>query len=89
LVLVPSLSSLWTATYEVYVLNSLVIRLIMKFDQNNINDYNEIVHEKNKVKQREHCEDLNYLYPELHRIDRQIRWFKGSRNRGLNSDMAA
>ena len=34
-------------------------------------------------------ENLNYLYPNGHRMTNQMRWFKGSRDRGLRSDVAA
>ena len=34
-------------------------------------------------------ENLNYLYPNGHRMTPQSRWFKGSRDRGLRSDIAA
>ena len=34
-------------------------------------------------------EKLNYLYPNGHRITNQMKWFKGSRDRGLKSDIAA
>ncbi len=34
-------------------------------------------------------ENLNYLYPYGHRTTNQMRWFKGSRDRGLKSDIAA
>ena len=31
----------------------------------------------------------NYLYPNGHRKTLQMRWFKGSRDRSLRSDIAA
>ena len=34
-------------------------------------------------------EKLNYLYPNGHRITHQMRWFKGSRDRGFKSNLAA
>ena len=34
-------------------------------------------------------ENLNYLYPNGHRMTHQTRWFKGSRDRGLKPDIAA
>ena len=34
-------------------------------------------------------EKLNYMYPNGHRMTHQMRWFKGSRDRGLKSDIAA
>tara|TARA_B100000700_G_scaffold310804_1_gene391812 strand:- start:324 stop:506 length:183 start_codon:yes stop_codon:yes gene_type:complete len=33
--------------------------------------------------------NLNYLYPNGHRTTPQMKWFKGSRDRGLKSDLAA
>tara|TARA_B100000945_G_C20183710_1_gene503562 strand:- start:321 stop:497 length:177 start_codon:yes stop_codon:yes gene_type:complete len=32
---------------------------------------------------------LDYLYPIGHRMPNQMRWFKGSRHRGLRSNIAA
>ena len=34
-------------------------------------------------------ENLNYLYPNGHRMTHQMRWYKGSRDRGLRPDIAA
>ena len=34
-------------------------------------------------------ENLNYLYPNGHRMTHQMRWYKGSRDRGLRTDIAA
>jgi len=34
-------------------------------------------------------ENLNYLYPNGHRMTNQMRWFKGSSDRGLRPDIAA
>tara|TARA_Y100001968_G_C19246571_1_gene662199 strand:- start:388 stop:564 length:177 start_codon:yes stop_codon:yes gene_type:complete len=36
-----------------------------------------------------HSRNINYLYPNGHRITHQMRWFKGSRDRGFRSDIAA
>tara|TARA_B100000700_G_C14830385_1_gene754208 strand:+ start:344 stop:529 length:186 start_codon:yes stop_codon:yes gene_type:complete len=33
-------------------------------------------------------ENHNYLYQYGHRMSHQIKWFKGSRNRGLKSEIA-
>ena len=49
-------------------------------------NYQEIVNRNEKFSS---TENLRYLYPNGHRISHQMRWFKGSRNRGLKSDMAA
>ena len=32
---------------------------------------------------------FNYLYPNGHRMTHQMKWFKGSRDIGLSSDIAA
>ena len=34
-------------------------------------------------------ENLKYLYPNGHRMTHQMRWYKGSRDRGLSPDIAA
>tara|TARA_Y100001968_G_C18914866_1_gene507029 strand:+ start:74 stop:274 length:201 start_codon:yes stop_codon:yes gene_type:complete len=34
-------------------------------------------------------ENQRFLYPNGHRTTHQMRWFKGSRDRGLKSDIAA
>ena len=34
-------------------------------------------------------DNLSYLYPNGHRITHQMRWLKVSRERGLESDIAA
>ena len=57
----------------------------MKCNQNN-NDSKQIVSD---VKTMPQLENLNNLYPIVNLIPRQIRWFKGSRDRGLKSDIAA
>ena len=58
----------------------------MELNQNITDDSQEIVNTNEKVIL---TENLNYLYPNGHRTTHQMRWFKGSRNRGLRSDMAA
>ena len=62
---------------------------MMKVNQNNINDSKEINNGLKSLKQSENPENLNYFYPNIHRIKHQIRWFKGSRDRGVRSDKAA
>ena len=59
----------------------------MQFNQNKTDYSQDIVNEK--VIRSETIENLNYLYPNGHRITHQMRWFKGSRNRGFTSDTAA
>ena len=61
----------------------------MKLNQNT-ND-NSMVKVNRNMKKIENLdiENLNYLYPYGHRTTNQMRWFKGSRDRGLKSDIAA
>ncbi len=61
----------------------------MQFNQDKTDHSQDIVNKNEKVITRETIENLNYLYPNGHRITHQMRWFKGSRNRGLKSDTAA
>ena len=58
----------------------------MELNQNNIDDLKERVDRNKKLSS---TENFNYLYPNGHRITHQMRWFKGSRDRGLKTDMAA
>ena len=63
----------------------------MQFNQNKTDYSQDIVNENENEKEitSETIENLNYLYPNGHRITYQMRWFKGSRNRGFTSDNAA
>ena len=85
-VLESSLCSSWTSIHELDVLNSKYLLFIMESNQNNTEDLQEIVNINEKVFS---TESLNYLYPNGHRITHQMRWFKGSRDRCLRSDIAA
>ena len=58
----------------------------MESNQNNTNNLRVLVNRNEKVFS---TENLNYLYPNGHRITHQMRWFKGSRERCLRSDIAA
>ena len=58
----------------------------MESNQKNNDKSQAIVNRNEKVIS---IENLNYLYPNGHRITHQMRWFKGSRDRGLKSDIAA
>ena len=58
----------------------------MESSQNSIDNSQEIV---NRNEKRNSTENLNYLYPNGHRMTHQMRWFKGSRDRGLKPDIAA
>ena len=61
----------------------------MELNQSNFGNSNSKVNKNLKVISRDNVEKLDYLYPNGHRITHQMRWFKGSRDRGLNSDLAA
>ena len=58
----------------------------MEKNQNSTDNLQEIV---NRNKKDISSENLNYLYPNGHRMTHQMRWYKGSRDRGLKSDVAA
>ena len=58
----------------------------MESNQNSTDNTQEIV---NKDKNVISTKSLNYLYPNGHRMTNQMIWFKGSRDRGLRSDVAA
>ena len=58
----------------------------MESNRNNTDNLQEKVNRNEKVFS---TENLNYLYPNGHRITHQMRWFKGSRDRCLRSDIAA
>tara|TARA_Y100001968_G_scaffold303477_1_gene317678 strand:+ start:205 stop:390 length:186 start_codon:yes stop_codon:yes gene_type:complete len=61
----------------------------MEFSQKNTDYPQEFVNSNKKLILNRTIENLNYLYPNGHRITHQMRWFKGSRDRGLNPDIAA
>ena len=61
----------------------------MKLNQNNTDDLKEIINGLKPFKQIEVVENLNHLSSNAHCIKHQIRWFKGSRDRGVKSDIAA
>ena len=58
----------------------------MESHQVSADNFQEIVNRNEKVISNE---NLNYLYPNGHRMTHQMRWFKGSRDRGLRPDIAA
>ena len=61
----------------------------MKSNQENTDKSQDIVNSNQKVIPGENIENFNYLYPNGHRITHQMRWFKGSRDRGCKPDIAA
>tara|TARA_B100000945_G_scaffold278924_1_gene244952 strand:- start:55 stop:231 length:177 start_codon:yes stop_codon:yes gene_type:complete len=58
----------------------------MESNQNSIYNHQEIVNRNEKVIS---IRNINYLYPNVDCMNHQMRWFKGSRERGLRSDIAA
>ena len=58
----------------------------MKSNQNFTGNSEETINRNEEVISDE---NLNYFYPNGHRITHQMRWFKGSRDRCLRSDIAA
>ena len=58
----------------------------MDLNQNNAYYFRDII---NINEQEISIENQKYLYPNGHRITHQMRWFKGSRDRCLRSDIAA
>ena len=85
-VLESSLCSSWTSIHELDLLNGIYLLFIMDSNQNKNDNLEEIVNSNEKVFS---TTNLNYLYPNGHRITHQMRWFKGSRDRYLRSDIAA
>ena len=61
----------------------------MKLIENNTDKTKEIVNTNDNSLSSKNIENLNYLYPNGHRITHQMRWFKGSRDRGLKFNIAA
>ena len=58
----------------------------MESNQNSIDNLQEIVNRNQKVIP---LRNINYIYPNGHRMTHQMRWFKGSRDRALRSDISA
>ena len=61
----------------------------MKLTKNSNQNSQNIVKTNQNVISYEDIKGFNYLYPNLHRITPQMRWFKGSRSRGITDDIAA
>ena len=61
----------------------------MQLNQNNTDKSQDIIKTNEKVIPIQAIENRNYLYPDGHRITHQMRWFKGSRYRGFESDITA
>jgi len=61
----------------------------MELNKKSTDDSQKIIDKTVEVIHRQYIDNLNYLYPNGHRITHQMRWFKGSRDRGLVDDNAA
>ena len=61
----------------------------MELKQNNNDKSQDIINKNEKVIPIQAFEARHYLYPNGHRMTPQMRWFKGSRDRGLKPDIAA
>ena len=61
----------------------------MELKQNNNDKSQDIINKNEKVIPIHAIENSHYLYPNGHRMTHQMRWFKGSRDRGLKSNIAA
>ena len=61
----------------------------MQLNQNKTDKSQDIINKNEKVISVPAIENRNYLYPDGHRMTHQMRWFKGSREMGLKSDIAA
>tara|TARA_Y100001968_G_C19194154_1_gene636680 strand:+ start:338 stop:523 length:186 start_codon:yes stop_codon:yes gene_type:complete len=51
--------------------------------------YQKLVNKKESVIHSNNNDNPKYLYPNGHRMTHQIRWFKGSSDRGLKDDFVA
>ncbi len=58
----------------------------MERSQFNIDTFYDIHNKNKKISYSRNFENKDYLYPNGHKITHQMRWFKGSRNRGLRTD---
>ena len=85
-VLESSLCSSWASIHELVIFNSRYWLFTMESNQHNTDNLQERVDRNEKVPS---TENLNYMYPNGNRITHQMRWFKGSRDRCLRSDIAA
>ena len=61
----------------------------MQLNQKNIDEFQDIVNGNEKTILIGSHQNLNYLYPNGHRITHQMRWYKVSRDRGFRSNTAA
>ena len=82
------LCSPWTSIDWFDVLNELVNKFAMELNKDYTDDIQDIINIIDNFVPSTNNQDPNYLYPNGHRITHQMRWFKGSRDRGFKSDLA-
>ena len=68
----------------VYIVNLLWIKIKKKTD-----DSPHITNRNQKLIDVANIGNLNYLYPTVNLTKPQMRWFKGTRERGLKPDKVA
>ncbi len=61
----------------------------MQLNQNKTYNSQDNIDREEKVIPVQVIESRHYLYPNGHRMTPQMRWFKGSLDRGLKPDIAA
>ena len=61
----------------------------MKLNHNSNHNSQNKINRSHKGIISKDFKNLNYLYPDGHRVTHQMKWFKGSRDRALRSDIAA
>ena len=61
----------------------------MKLNKNTNGNSQNIFNRNKKEITSGNYQNLRHLYPYGHRVTHQMRWFKGSRDRGLKSDIAS
>ena len=57
--------------------------------ESNLNSTDNVQGITDKTEKLISTQYLNYLYPNGHRMTHQMRWFKGSYERGLSSEIVA
>ncbi len=61
----------------------------MQLNKDNTGNDQHLTDKKESFIYSETIENIHYLYPNGHRSTHQMRWFKGSRDRGFRSDLVA
>ena len=60
----------------------------MGLHKDDIDNPEKLFHLVDQDNYQDETEKCNYLYPNGHRMTPQMRWLKGSRDRGLITDIA-